>query len=129
MSGHLVELDGPRLYRAARHRTPWGEEVTFTGREGRYVGKLLHIDAGESLSLPTPGCVSTTFFLLSGLARLEYGSEPDSLKAVAFHPGDVVRLPAGSVYRLLPAEDVTLIECALVPVQSSHDRSGRGPRS
>jgi hypothetical protein len=121
VSGHLVELDGPRLYRATRHRTSWGEEVTFTGREGLHVGKLLHIDAGEHLSLPTPSCASTTFFLLSGLARLEYGSDTGPLRAVAFHAGDVVRLPAGSVCRLLAGEDVTLIECGLIPQQCGHD--------
>jgi hypothetical protein len=121
VSGHLVELDGPRLYRATRHRTPWGEEVTFTGREGRHVGRLLHIDAGECLSLPTPRRACTTFFLLSGLARLEYGSDASPLRAVAFHAGDVVRLPAGSVCQLLAGEDVTLIECGLIPTQCANE--------
>jgi hypothetical protein len=99
---------------------PYGEEVTFIGDGGQYVGKLLHIDAGESLS-PSPGCAPRTFFMLSGLARLEYGSDLGPLRAVAFHAGDVVRLPAGTVYRLLAAEDVTLIECAVIPRQGSRD--------
>jgi hypothetical protein len=109
----LVDLDGPRLYRAERHSTLWGEEVTFTIRDAPYVAKIVRINAGGSISRIMVGCPPTTLFLLAGLARPEYGSDPELLCAVAFHTGDVVWLPAGSLYRLAAVEDVTLVECAL----------------
>ena len=39
------------IYRASRQDKPWGRELIFAAVEGKYVGKIIYVEAGHSLSL------------------------------------------------------------------------------
>ena len=39
------------VFRAARQDKPWGHEVIFAAGEAGYVGKVIHVTAGQALSL------------------------------------------------------------------------------
>ena len=40
---------GPQaeVYQAARQDKPWGHEIIFAAVEGKYVGKVIHVTAGQ----------------------------------------------------------------------------------
>ena len=38
------------VYQAATQAKPWGHEVIFAVVEGKYVGKIIHVTAGQSLA-------------------------------------------------------------------------------
>jgi hypothetical protein len=42
--------DGPQaeVYPAARQDKPWGHELIFAAIGGKYVGKIIHVNAGRS---------------------------------------------------------------------------------
>ena len=39
------------LYRAQEQAKPWGHEMIYAGMDGKYVGKVIYVTAGQSLSL------------------------------------------------------------------------------
>ncbi len=53
---------------------PWGHE-TIWARTDRYVGKILHVRAGEGLSLQYHRRKEETMRVLSGAVTLEVGAE------------------------------------------------------
>ena len=53
---------------------PWGYELIFAHTE-RYVGKLLHINPGEALSLQYHELKDETFFVVHGEIDLEVEEE------------------------------------------------------
>jgi len=71
---------------------PWGHERILAHTE-RYVGKLLHIDPGQALSVQYHRVKDETLHVLSGTLILEIGA-----------PGEAERVvvPAGRSFRLVP---------------------------
>ena len=51
-----------------RVEKPWGYELIWANTD-RYVGKILHINAGESLSLQYHERKDETIFVLSGVMK------------------------------------------------------------
>jgi len=91
---------------------PWGHEEIFALVEGSYVGKLLHVKAGESLSLQYHHAKDETIALVSGLVEIDLGATADSLEAVTLSPGDSVHVPPGLLHRLRAVEDSVLVEAS-----------------
>jgi len=65
---------------------PWGYELIWA-HTPRYVGKILHINKGESLSYQYHRVKDETVRLLSGSLELEVELEGDRTK-LKFKPGD-----------------------------------------
>lgn len=95
-----------------RVNKPWGHEEIFALVEGAYVGKLLFVSAGESLSLQYHHLKDETICLVSGQAEIDLGESMDSLRAVALSPGDSVHVPPGVLHRLRAVEDSVLVEAS-----------------
>jgi mannose-6-phosphate isomerase-like protein (cupin superfamily) len=71
---------------------PWGHELIFAEND-RYAGKILHIEAGQLLSLQYHERKDETFYVLKGEVNLtieESGARSE------------VRLAEGSAYRIRP---------------------------
>src|SRR5437867_12092843 len=51
---------------------PWGHELIFAVTE-RYAGKLLHVKAGQSLSLQFHNVKDEAWYILEGRVQLERG--------------------------------------------------------
>ncbi len=100
------------IYRAARQDKPWGHEVIFAAVDGQYVGKVLHVTAGHSLSLQYHVRKDETSTVLSGAALVEYGPAADSLTSQHFGPGDTIHLPAGVVHRITAITDLVFVEAS-----------------
>jgi mannose-6-phosphate isomerase len=105
---------------------PWGHE-TIWARTEAYVGKILHVRAGESLSLQYHVQKVETMRVLAGRVALDVG-EGDALRTVTLGPGDAWHIAPGTRHRLVALEDVDVLEVStpeLDDVVRLEDRYGR----
>jgi mannose-6-phosphate isomerase len=100
------------IYQAPRQDKPWGHEVIFAAHDGKYVGKVIHIVAGHSLSLQYHNEKEETISVLSGAATVEYGPAADALTSQHFGPGDTIHMPPGTVHRITAITDLTFAEAS-----------------
>ncbi len=77
---------------------PWGHETVWAQTE-RYVGKILHVRAGESLSLQYHRRKEETMRVLSGILALEVGSEGEELSMRIIYILFLAGTAAGLAYR------------------------------
>jgi len=100
------------VYRAARQDKPWGHELIFAALEGRYIGKVIHVNAGESLSLQYHQEKEETISVISGEALIEYGTSADHLTDQHFTAGDTIHLPPGVLHRITAVSDLDFAEAS-----------------
>ena len=108
---------------------PWGHEIWWA-RTDRYVGKLLHINAGESLSLQYHNVKDETIMVQSGTLLFETGArtDPSNLTRTEMKPGDIFHITPGTVHRMTGVTAVDLVEVStpeLDDVVRLEDRYGR----
>jgi mannose-6-phosphate isomerase len=106
---------------------PWGWELVWAETEV-YVGKLLFVRAGESLSLQYHEVKDESWLMHEGRARLELGRVGGELEAVEMTPGDSFRFRPLTVHRVTAIEDTLVIEVStteLDDVVRLEDRYGR----
>jgi mannose-6-phosphate isomerase len=120
-------------YRAARQDKPWGHEQIFAAVEGQYVGKIIYVAAGKSLSLQYHQEKDETISLLSGAADVQFGPLAGELKQLRFGPGDTIHLPAKVVHRVTAITDIVFAEASSAPpgwredvvrIEDAYGRSG-----
>jgi mannose-6-phosphate isomerase-like protein (cupin superfamily) len=123
------------VYRAARQDKPWGHELIFAAVEGKYVGKIIQVIAGQSISLQYHREKDETISVLAGEALVEHGPAQDELTEQRFGPGDTIRLPAGALHRVTAVTDLTFAEASTASpgwredVVRLEDRYGRAGTS
>ena len=107
---------------------PWGYELIWAVT-GDYVGKLLFVRAGESLSLQFHREKDESWLVHSGRAKLELGSAGSAvLNEEVVGPGAGFRFPPGTVHRITALEDTTIVEVStphIDDVVRLEDRYGR----
>jgi mannose-6-phosphate isomerase len=116
-----------------RVEKPWGYELWWA-RTDRYVGKILHVKRGESLSLQYHNVKDETILLQSG--RLLFETRPTGeegeLRKVEMNPGDVFHITPGTLHRMTGLEDCDIVEVStpeLDDVVRLEDRYGRAGTS
>lgn len=118
---------------AKRIDKPWGHELWWA-RTDRYVGKLLHINAGESLSLQYHNVKDETIMVQSGTLLFETGAKeaPSELTRREMKAGDIFHITPGTVHRMTGVTEVDLVEVStpeLDDVVRLEDRYGRAGTS
>lgn len=116
-----------------RVEKPWGHEIWWA-RTDRYVGKILHLRRGESLSLQYHEVKEETIRVESGRLLLEVGpaGEPGELRELEMGPGDVFHITPGTLHRMTGLEDTDVLEVStpeLDDVVRLEDRYGRAGTS
>ena len=113
---------------ARRVEKPWGWELIWAHAEA-YVGKILFVRAGESLSLQFHREKDESWYVESGRARLELGAVgQEALDEEVVIAGACFRYRPGTVHRVTAIEDTTIIEVStphLDDVVRLEDRYGR----
>lgn len=114
------------VHKEKRIEKPWGWELIWAHTE-RYVGKILHIKKGESLSYQYHRIKDETIRLLAGEMELqvELGGERETLH---LRPGDCVHITPGMKHRMIALEDCDVLEVStpeLDDVVRLEDRYGR----
>ena len=123
------------VYRAARQDKPWGHELIFAAIDGKYIGKVIHVNAGHSLSLQYHHEKEETISVTSGEALIQYGPSADQLTDRRFGAGDTIHLPAGTLHRITAISDLDFAEVSTAcpgwreDVVRLEDRYGRAGTS
>jgi len=119
-------MSGPGTVR--RVEKPWGHEVIWAHTE-RYVGKILHINAGQALSVQYHEVKDETVYLLSGEMKYWVQLEGESeLRDMRLRQGDAFRITPGTVHYMEAVTDCDVLEAStpeLDDVVRIKDRYGR----
>ncbi|HEY7681658.1 MAG TPA: cupin [Gemmatimonadales bacterium] len=109
-----------------RVEKPWGYELVWA-RTDRYVGKILHVNAGHVLSLQYHNLKDETMHVLRGelILRTQSG---EGLDARPFRAGESVRIPPRLVHQIEAVVDSDILEASspeLDDLVRLNDRYGR----
>ena len=106
---------------------PWGHELIWAHTE-RYVGKILHVKKGESLSLQYHHVKDETIMVLSGVLLFEHHAEGAEPTRTELRPLQPVHITPGLRHRMTAIEDCDIVEVStpeLDDVVRLEDRYGR----
>ena len=109
-----------------RVEKPWGYELHWA-KTDRYVGKVIHINAGHALSLQYHNKKDETIMLWSGKLLFEIQQDGE-LKQYEVKPGERFHVTPGTIHRMTAIEDCDVIEVStpeLDDVVRLEDRYGR----
>jgi mannose-6-phosphate isomerase len=130
-----VNVDSPNFegldrwaFAPRRVEKPWGWELIWAETD-LYVGKILFVRAGQSLSLQFHREKDESWYVESGRARLELGSVgQEALDEEVIAAGASFRYTPGTVHRVTAIEDTTILEVStphLDDIVRLEDRYGR----
>jgi len=132
-----VSVDSPNLegldawaFEPRKVEKPWGHELIWAVTE-RYVGKLLFVKAGESLSLQFHRVKDESWLIHKGRVKVELGSAGNAmLNEEVVGAGAAFRFRAGTVHRVTALEDTTILEVStpelddVVRLENRYGREG-----
>ena len=87
---------------------PWGYEIVWA-ETARYVGKVLHIQAGHRLSRQYHKVKEETLMVQDGEMDLEIGPA-ESVEVRRMKKGDVFHVLPGTIHRMIAVTDVDVLE-------------------
>jgi mannose-6-phosphate isomerase len=105
---------------------PWGYELHWA-KTDRYVGKLIHVNAGHALSLQYHNIKDETIYLHEGrlLFEIHVDGKPVTREML---PGERVHITPKTIHRMTAIEDSDIFEVStpeLDDVVRLEDRYGR----
>jgi mannose-6-phosphate isomerase len=106
---------------------PWGHELIWA-KTNRYVGKILHVRAGEALSLQYHRVKDETIMVLTGRLQFEFFAEGQEPSVRELVPGEPFHVVPGLRHRMSALEDTDVLEVStpeLDDVVRIEDRYGR----
>jgi mannose-6-phosphate isomerase len=124
----LKPTNGLDRIMSQRIEKPWGYEIIWA-KTDKYVGKILHINAGHKLSRQYHNIKDETFLVQSGKMRLEITDTTNQTSGREMSVGDQFHCPAKTIHRMIAVEDTDVIEVStpeLDDVVRVEDDYGRG---
>jgi mannose-6-phosphate isomerase len=113
-----------------RVEKPWGYEIIWAVTD-RYVGKILHVKAGEALSLQYHEHKDESIYLAMGEMLLDLACEGEPLERRTLRVGDSVHIAPGTRHRMTAVTDCDIFEVStpeLDDVVRLEDRYGRAKK-
>ena len=127
-SPNLTGLDR-YAFETERIEKPWGYELIWAHGD-EYVGKILFVRAGHSLSLQFHRVKDESWYVHDGRAKVEVGAPGEAvLSSEVLGPGAALRFRPGTVHRITALEDTTVLEVSTPEIDDVvrlEDRYGRG---
>ena len=115
---------------ARRVEKPWGWELIWAHADA-YVGKILFVRTGESLSLQFHRQKDESWYVQSGRAKLELGEAGNAiLNEEVITAGACFRFRPGTVHRVTALADTTILEVStphlddVVRLEDAYGRAG-----
>lgn len=108
---------------------PWGHEIWYALTDA-YAGKIIHVDAGQRLSLQYHEQKDESSYLMSGRMLLIQGPSADELSEREIGPGTVWHNAPGLVHTIEAIEDSDVLEVStpllddVVRLQDNYGREG-----
>jgi mannose-6-phosphate isomerase-like protein (cupin superfamily) len=113
-----------------RVEKPWGWELIWAHTDV-YVGKVLFVRAGHSLSLQFHREKEENWYVEAGRAKLELGASGEAvLNEEVIGPGAAFHYRPGTVHRVTALEDTTILEVStphlddVVRLEDAYGREG-----
>jgi mannose-6-phosphate isomerase-like protein (cupin superfamily) len=106
-----------------RVEKPWGYELWWA-ETPHYAGKILHVEAGHSLSLQMHREKDESSYLLSGRLRLTRGPSVEELTTEEIGPGFTWRVEPGTVHTIDVLEVSTPHLDDVVRLEDRYGREG-----
>lgn len=106
---------------------PWGYELIWA-KTDRYVGKSLHVKAGEALSLQYHRVKDETIMVITGRLRFEFFADGEEPQSRELGPRQPFHVAPGLRHRMVAIEDTDVLEVStpeLDDVVRLEDRYGR----
>ena len=133
----MADLSSPNLggldrfaFDPRRVEKPWGWELIWAETDA-YAGKILFVQAGESLSLQFHNEKDESWYVLEGRARVELGAKGEGLiEEGVVVAGAAFRFRPGTVHRVRALEDTRILEVStpqlddVVRLEDSYGREG-----
>jgi mannose-6-phosphate isomerase-like protein (cupin superfamily) len=110
---------------------PWGHELIWAHTE-RYVGKILHVKKGHSLSLQYHNHKDETVMVLAGKMAFEFYREGETPEVVELGPRQPFHITPLLRHRMTALEDTDIVEVStteLDDVVRLEDKYGRAGTS
>lgn len=107
---------------------PWGYEIVWA-ETNRYVGKILHINAGQKLSRQYHVAKDETFLVEAGEMDLEVGQGAEQ-RTIRMRPRESFHCSPLTVHRMVAVTDVDVIEVStpelddVVRLEDAYGRAG-----
>jgi mannose-6-phosphate isomerase-like protein (cupin superfamily) len=111
-----------------RVEKPWGYELVWAETD-RYVGKILHIKAGQKLSRQYHNKKDETFLVEKGTMDLEVGQGAE-LRTIRMNERDTFHCAPRTVHRMVAVTDVDVVEVStpelddVVRLEDAYGREG-----
>jgi mannose-6-phosphate isomerase-like protein (cupin superfamily) len=132
-----MSVDSPNLSALGRWsfdvrkvEKPWGYELIWAHTDV-YVGKVIFVKAGHSLSLQFHREKDEAWLIQSGRAKIELGEPGETvLQEEVVGPGVAFHYPPGTVHRITAIEDTTVLEVStpqlddVVRLEDAYGREG-----
>jgi mannose-6-phosphate isomerase len=133
----LAPVDSPNLetldrwaFDVRRVEKPWGHELIWAQTD-TYVGKVLFVKAGHSLSLQFHREKDESWLVQSGRAKLELGDAGETvLVEEVVQAGAAFRYRPGTVHRVTAIDDTIILEVStpqlddVVRLEDAYGRAG-----
>jgi mannose-6-phosphate isomerase len=106
---------------------PWGYELWWAHTD-KYVGKILHINKGESLSYQYHEVKDESLYLYSGKMMMDIEEKGGEKEKLTLSPGSSVRIMPYTKHRMTAIEDCDVLEVSTPEINDIvriEDRYGR----
>jgi mannose-6-phosphate isomerase-like protein (cupin superfamily) len=110
-------------------KKPWGWENRFAITD-RYLGKLIHINQGEMLSLQYHRHKDETIYIVTGAMDLQLEDDAGRLETLRLTPGMSQRILPGRKHRMIGVEECEFFEASspeiddVVRLEDKYGRQG-----
>src|SRR3989344_912165 len=114
-----------------RVEKPWGWEIHWVPDGKPYMGKLLHINAGQRFSLQYHDQKLESWYLLSGRAKIIWDNNQGELEEVEMELGKGYSIDARQRHRILGIADCEIVEVSMPEegttyrLEDDYQRAGR----
>ena len=108
---------------------PWGWENRFAITD-RYLGKVIHVNAGEMLSLQYHRHKDETILIVSGVMDLQLEDDGGAMQTLRLRPGQSQRIRPGRKHRMVAVETCEFFEVSspeiedVVRLEDKYGRAG-----
>ena len=106
---------------------PWGHELRFAITD-RYLGKVIHVNRGEALSLQYHEQKDETLLMTEGVMDLELAAEDGEMITHRLTIGNCIRIVPGRRHRMVAVGDCEFFEVSSPEIDDVirlEDRYGR----
>jgi mannose-6-phosphate isomerase-like protein (cupin superfamily) len=112
---------------ASRVEKPWGYELCWAVTD-RYLGKVIHINQGEALSLQYHRLKDEFQYVIKGSVEIEIGDAEAQITKHRMRAGDTLHITPGTRHRITALEDTDIYEVSTPEIDDVvrlEDRYGR----